>query len=149
MPAAADPAPVPSRGGFDPVRLARVLRRSILPLALLAVVLFLLRFGALRVPAGMDSMPSIPPGSLCLIDKWHSSAQPGDEVFVDLPDGSVLLSRLVAVGEDGSLVVQNDADASRLPDSDQFGPLPRQRLRGTVLVVFAGQGAPGEAVRGR
>lgn len=141
----ADPAVPPRPRGFDPARLARTIRRATLPLAIVAAIVFFQCFGSMRVPEGMDSMPDIPPGSLCLIDKRSGSARPGKAVFVDVPAGGTLLSRVVAVGADGSLRVQNDSPTSALPDSDQFGELPAKALRGTVMVVFAAS-AKGPAV---
>lgn len=133
----AKPLEPPRRRGFDPARLGRTIRRATLPLAIVAAIVFFQCFGSMRVPEGMDSMPDIPPGSLCLIDKRSGPPRPGKEVFVAVPDGGTLLTRVVAVGADGSLRVQNDSPTTRLPDSDQFGDLPATALRGVVMVVFA------------
>lgn len=142
------PQPRPVRQGFDPQRAAKVLRRLMLPFAVVAIGVFWWCFGALQVPAGMDTMPAIPPGSVCIIDKRKGSARVGHEVFVDLPQGGTLLSRVVDVDADDRLVLRNDDPQSRLPDSAQLGALPRHCLRGTVLVVFAAD-RPGEPIRGR
>lgn len=121
---------------IDPNRLARLLRRLILPFAVAATIAFFVCFGALKVPPGMDTLANIAPGSTCIIDKRRSSLQKGSAVFVDLQDGGTLLSRVAEVLPDGSFTVQNDRQESAMPDSDDFGPLARERLRGTVLVVF-------------
>lgn len=152
MPRAAAPttAAAPATRGIDPLRLARLARRLTLPLALVAGIAFFACFGAVRVPPGMDTLPSIPPGSLCIVDKRGGAAQVGDEVFVDLPLGGTLLTRVQAIDAEGRLVVQNDRQESQLPDSDQFGPLPRSAVRGVVITtLYSGQGETGEPIRGR
>ena len=125
--------------GVDPRRLARLVRRLILPVALLCFLLLYLTVGFLRVPRGMDTMPEIPGGSLCVIDKRSGSVQPGIPVLVDLEDGSTLLSRVIERDED-RIRVRNDNDASRLPDSDELGWLSLSAVRGSVLAVFAPDG---------
>ncbi len=98
----------------------------------------------------MDTTPKIPPGSLCIVDKRGSVAKVGDEVFVDLPEGGTLLSRVQSIDGADRLIVHNDRAESRLPDSNRFGPLPRSAVRGVVITtLFIGQGEPGEAIRGR
>jgi hypothetical protein len=137
------------RGRLDPRRLRSWVVRAALPVVLVGVLVFYLCFGMLRVPAGMDTIARIPPGAWCLIDKRAGSVRVGSAVFVDLPAGGTLLSRVTAIDEDGSLRVANDNPDSALPDSDQFGPLPAACLRGVVLVVFGGDGPPGERIDGR
>lgn len=108
-----------------------------LPLALGCAALLWLCFGAMRVNQQMDTLiDTVPPGSLCIVDKRQGAAQPGDAVFVQLADGGILLSRVTARAADGSLTVRNDNRDSRWPDSASLGPLPASALRGTVRVVF-------------
>ncbi|MGE3174106.1 MAG: hypothetical protein AB7O97_15875 [Planctomycetota bacterium] len=153
---ASTPAEAPATAAARPaadrihsLRLARLARRLTLPLALVLGAALFWCFGAIRVPAGMDTLPEIPPGSLCILDRRDGRLQPGMAVFVDLPDGSTLLSRIEAVDDEGRLIVRNDNARSRLPDSAAFGALPRSAARGVVLVVFPGDGPRGEAFDGR
>lgn len=132
------------RAELAPVRAARLVRRLTLPFAVAAGLFFWSRYGVIRVPEGMDTLPSIPAGSACLVDKRGSVAMPGHEVFCDVPDGGTVLSRVVSVTPDDALVLGHDAKESRLPDSRAFGPLPRSSVRGVVLVVFAGDTAMAE-----
>jgi hypothetical protein len=149
------PARPPLRAGaagrarLDPRRLQRWVVRAALPVLVVAVAALLLCFSVLRVPAGMDSIPRIQPGSWCLIDKRAGSVRAGCVVFVDVPDGGTLLARVTEIAADGSLWVANDNLQSALPDSGDFGRLPASSVRGVVLVVFGGDGPPGEAVHGR
>jgi hypothetical protein len=131
------------------LRLARWVRRAVLPFALLCGFVLYVCFGTIRVPAGMDTTPAIPPGSLCIVDKRAGQAAVGHAVFVDLPKGGTLLTRVAAIDAQGRLVLRNDRADSELPDSRQFGPLPRSSVRGVVLCVFPGEGEPGEVIRGR
>jgi hypothetical protein len=144
----ASPAARPRR--FDPERLARWLRRATLLGAGVAAVWFFRCFGTERVPAGMDGVASIPPGSLCIVDRRGGSAAVGHHVFADVPGGGTVLSRVAAVEPDGTLVLHNSNAGSAMPDSRAFGPLPRSRVRGVVLVVFPPEApSPGQRIDGR
>jgi len=137
---------------MNPARLAKTVRRLVVPVMIVAVIVLWMCFGSMRVQAGMDTltgielagrrMPPVPAGSLCIVDKRQSAVSEGAAVFVELEDRSVLLSRVVAVTEDG-LVLRNDNRASRLPDSGVLGTVPLTALRGTVMVVFPPEGADG------
>ena len=86
----------------DPLKTARLLRRLMLPLALLLGLGLYWSFGWIRVPSGMDTMPDIhPAGSLCFVLKRPSVISVGAVVFVDLPGGGTLLARVVTVLEEG------------------------------------------------
>lgn len=132
-----------------PIRAARWVRRATLPFAIVALLWFFFCYGAMKVPTGMDTMPTIPPGSFCLVDKRGAVAKKGHEVFVEVPDGGTLLSRVKEITDDDRLVLQNDRVESRLPDSRAFGPLSRDRVRGVVLMVYPSEGLPFEEIRGR
>lgn len=151
MPADAAAATRRVRAEIAPLRAARLVRRFTLPFAVAAGLFFWSRYGVIRVPQGMDTMPSIPAGSTCLVDKRGSAVMAGHEVFCDVPDGGTVLSRVVSVTAEDAIVLEHDAKDSRLPDSRAFGPLPRSSVRGVVLVVFAGDAAPAdvEVPRGR
>jgi len=133
-----------SRTPVDPARWARVVRRLVLPIMVLCVVALWLSFGWATIPQGMDTlpgaqqgeqrMPSVPPGSQCLIDKWTSSVRVGSAVLFEHED-RVLLSRVVAVREDG-MVVRHDNERSAIPDSDDIGTIPWKAHVGTILSVF-------------
>lgn len=133
--------------GVDPLRLARVVRRISVVGGVVLGTWFLLQFGSRWVPARMDTVPSIPPGSWCIVDRWATGLAVGSDVFVATPNGE-LLSRVVALTAD-EVVVQHPNSATRWPDSRAFGPLPRRAVRATVLVVFRPDDAAAEVPRGR
>lgn len=120
---------------FDPTLLARRLRRWILLSSIAVFAWFLLQFGTMHVPAGMDTMPGAPPGSWCLVDRWAVGLRVGSDVFVDGPAGLVL-SRVVALTDD-TVSIEHPNSRSRHPDSRQFGPIPRRAVRSTVMTVLA------------
>lgn len=139
--------PPQRRSGIDPRRIRRWVVRLTLVGLIVTVLLFSWWFGVLRVPVGMDGLSDILPPSVCLIDKRESSVLVGSAVFVDLPAGGTVLSRVVELSPDGQMRLENDNPDSVQPDSNELGLLPLDSLRGVVLVVFAGQGPPGELVR--
>lgn len=150
MTATATPQPARKTAkGFDPHRFGRALRRLTLPFAVIAGLWFWTCFGAIQVPKGMDTMPHVPPGSVCLVDKRSDRVQERHEVFVEVPGGGTVLSRVVQITPEGLVVVQHDAATSSLPDSRAFGPLPREAVRGIVLCVFAGDQSEPGSERGR
>ncbi len=105
-----------------PVRWARWLRRVTLVLAIAAGVLFFSRYGSERAPAD-SGLASVPPGALCIVDRWTSGVMPGQNVFVLVPGRGTTVDTVTAV--DGDTVTLGAA-----------GPLPRRQLRSTILVVF-------------
>lgn len=139
------PAAAPRR--VDPLRLARLVRRVSLVGGVVLGTWFLLQFGSRWVPAGMDTVPSIPPGSWCIVDRWAVGLAVGSDVFVATPRGE-LLSRVASLNGD-QVVVENPNPGSRWPDRRTFGPLPRRAVRATVLVVFRLDEAPSGDRRGR
>lgn len=124
--------------GLDMLRLAKRLRRWASLLAVAAFTWFLLQFGAAWVPAGMATVPGIPPGAWCIVDRWSIGARVGSDVFVDTPDGRVL-SRIAAL-DDRQLRVEHPDPFTGFRDSRHFGPLPRAALVSTVMVVFQPEG---------
>lgn len=127
--------------GVDLLRLAKRLRRWASVVAVVVFAWFLLQFGTAWVPAGMATVPGIPPGAWCIVDRWCIGVRVGSDVFVDTPDGRVL-SRVVAL-EGSEVRVEHPNPFTGFRDSRQFGALPRAALASTVMVVFQpdGQGA--------
>jgi type IV secretory pathway protease TraF len=123
----------------DPVRAAKVLRRVTVAIAAVLFTWFALQFGSAWVPANMDTVPAVPAGSWCIVDRWATRLRVGNDVFVDTPAGP-MLSRVAALDADTVTVLHPNAD-SRWPDSRSFGPLPRRAVTSTVLVVFPPDGA--------
>ena len=117
------------------VLLARRIRRWTLVLGIAALVAGYFLFGARWVPADMDTVPAIPPGSFCIVDKRTSAVRVGSHVFVEVPGSGVVLSR-VATRTSESLTVRHPNPASRWPDSRTIGSLPLAAVRGTVLGAF-------------
>jgi hypothetical protein len=132
--------PARTRPAVDPMRTAKVLRRATVVLAVVAFAWFLLKFGTAWVPANMDTVPGVPPGAWCIVDRWASGLRVGSDVFVETPAGTVL-SRVAALDDDTVTVLHPNA-GSRWPDSRTFGALPRRAVASTVLVVFPMDGAP-------
>lgn len=133
---------VPARSpeSFDPLSLARRLRRWTVGLAVLGFTWFLLKFGTAWVPANMDTVPSVPPGSWVIVDRWSSGLRVGSDVFVATPAGR-LLTRVAAL-DDETVTVLHPNGASAWPDSKHFGLLRRDQVESTVMVVFLpGKGA--------
>jgi hypothetical protein len=128
------------------LRVARWARRIGLAAAVAGFVLFFNRFWVMRVPAGMDTMPlSHPPGALCIVDRRPPRLVPGAAVFVELPEGGVLLltvDRVVAGGEPGAetFFARSDNPVSRWAQRGPLGPYPVSAVRGLVLAVIGGGG---------
>lgn len=120
--------------GFDPIRATHWLRRATWIAAAVLFAWFFLRFGTRWVPAGMNTIPDLAPGSWCIVDRWASGLRVGSDVFVDGPDG-VVLSRVTALDAD-TVTVQHSNPSAAWPDSRTFGPLPRRAVLATVMVVL-------------
>ncbi len=113
------------------------MHRGILLAVIILGTLLYTQYGLLRVPAGMDTMPdSFPPGTLCLIEKSPSVVIPQKSVvFVDLPQGGTVLTRVVEiVGDD--LIVQHDNPKSGLGFPGGKGAVELSWVRGLVLTAF-------------
>ena len=148
QPADGGAGPAIRRRGVDPRRVTRWLWRGVPLLMIGAALVFSWCFGVVRVPAGMDALPAISADSVCLIDKREGSVMVGSAVFVDLPEGGTVLSRVAELLPGDKMRLQNDDAESVQPDSEELGLVPLECLRGVVLVVFAGKGPPGELIRG-
>lgn len=133
--------PAKRRLGLDPSPATKWIKRLTWAVAGVTVLGFFTCFGTQRVPTGMDTVPAIRPGSLCIVDKRKSAIREGSNVFVDVPGGGTVLSRVTALDAD-TVTVLHPNPGSRLPDSRSFGPLPRRMIRSTVLAVFAPDDEP-------
>lgn len=124
---------VPARRkvGVDPMRYAKWIRRGTVIAAVVTFAWFFLRFGTQWVPRGMDTVPELPPESWCIVDRWASGIAVGSVVFYEGPLG-LMVGRVSEVDEQ-SFAVRNDNEASRVPDSNSFGKLPRSAVRGIVV----------------
>ena len=109
-----------------------------LPVVLLGLLLFYLKFGWQTVPPGMDTMPqSAPPGSVCAIDKHPGVLKPDSSlVFLEVPGGGVLLSRVSAVTPDGRFHIRHENRKSSFLQYESQGPFEMSSVRGLVLGVF-------------
>jgi hypothetical protein len=121
--------------GLDPARVAKYVRRITPIVAFVCVGVLWLNFGWLRVPAGMDTTPSAPPGSLCIIRKRPGPAAVGSLVFANVPGGGVVLSRVVARDGD-AVVLRHDDPDSRMPSSEHFGAVPDEEIAAVVISVL-------------
>ncbi|MGA1525740.1 MAG: hypothetical protein ACO4CT_11500 [Planctomycetota bacterium] len=119
---------------MDPTRLSVVLRRGLLPLALVLGLLLWWNYGTIRVPEGMDTLPDeYPAGTLCVVDKRPGAPRVGQVVFFAHRDG-VLLSRIARI-EDGFLFFEHAA-ASRFPDGEELGPVPPEAVQALLLTAL-------------
>ena len=90
--------PARSHPAADPLVTARRLKAATALLALVAFGWFLLKFGTAWVPEGMDTVPDVPPGSWCIVDRWASGLRVGSNVFVDAPSGRTRQPGVVRTG---------------------------------------------------
>ena len=134
-------------GRVDPLRLARFVRRATFVGGVLAGTWFFLQFGTRWVPPDMDTVPSIPPGSWCVVDRWSMGLRVGSDVFARTPAGE-LLSRVGAIDQRG-IVLEHPDPATVHPDSRDFGPIPRASVLATVVVVFPPEARHDGRRRGR
>lgn len=117
------------------MRIARRVRQLTLIGALAAGIWVFTCFGTRWVPPGMDTVPEVPPGSYCILDKRQASVKVGSNVFVDVPGTGVLLSRVDTL--DGiAITLHNPNPLSQMPDSRALGPVPLRCVVGVVLGVF-------------
>lgn len=126
------PSSQPKR--VQPTDIARWVRRVTLVLAVVAGTWFFLQFGTRWVPAGMYTVPEIPPGSWVIMDRWCSGLRVGSDVFIETPDGEVL-SRVSEL-RDGKVFIKHPTPGSSIGDSTKFGGLPRNNVKAVIMVVF-------------
>ena len=119
---------------LQPIRWARWVRRATMLLGIACVVWFFVKFDTRWVPAGMNTVPSIPAGSWLVLDSWSSGLRVGSDVLIDTPHGE-LLSRVVDLTDD-TVSIQHPNELSGWVDSLVFGALPRDAVRGVVVVAF-------------
>lgn len=124
------------RPRVDTLATARWVRRVTWVCGSLMVLVFFTCFGSERVPAGMNTVPGISPGALCIVDRRDAAIQVGRDVFFEVEGMGLLLSRVVAT--DGNrLRVEHPNPAAVWPDSRHLGALPRASVRSTVVIALA------------
>ncbi len=122
--------------GVNSLKTARFLRRCMLPVALICGALLFYNFGTLKVPKGMDTMmDSVPAGTTCLIQKRPSKVVVGNVVFVDLPRGGTLVTRVDEVRGD-RFTVRHENSSSRFGTGESLGELSVAMVRGIVIASF-------------
>jgi hypothetical protein len=126
-------------------RSLRVVRAALFVAVGVVAWLLVSRFRVWQVPPGMDTDPAVPAGAYCLVDRQAQGLRVGSRVFIETPRGELVSQ--VATFDGTTLTVQHANGKSMLPDSDEFGPLPRAAVLGLVLTVFPG--ATAELPRGR
>lgn len=114
---------------------AKWVRRVTLVVTVCVGLWFALKFGTRWVPVGMNTVPEIPAGSWVIVDRWASGLRVGSDVFIDTPHGE-LLSRITELHEH-EVIIAHPAEYSGYGDSAKFGPLPRENVRSTIVVVFS------------
>ncbi len=119
---------------LDPLRWAKWVRQGTLLAGVGMITWFFLRFGTEWVPRGMDTVPALPPGAWCVIDRWSRGLRVGSDVFVETPAGR-MLSRVAALDDD-TVTLLHPNGASSIPDARTFGTLPRANVKGTVVVAL-------------
>jgi hypothetical protein len=130
--------------GFQEVSRVRPYRRASLvaagALALAGALAAAVRpVGRVAVDGG-SMRPTLEPGDRLLVIR-RRSYRPGAVV-------ALLVKRVVAVGDDGRLVVAGD-DPSASTDSRTFGPVPRSLVRGQAVHRYAPPGRTGPMPRPR
>jgi hypothetical protein len=127
------PCSLPVR--VDPRKLKPWVRAGVF--AAVAVVLYLMwtHYGWMRVPGGCDSMPDLPPGTLCLVAEHPDEVPVGSVVFAAVPGGGVVVSRVV--GSDAETVsLEHDDPRSRCGFGRARGAVARGAVLGLVLTWF-------------
>lgn len=117
-----------------PTDVARWVRRGTLVLGVIALTWFFLQFSTRWVPLGMYTIPHIPPGSWVILDRWCTGLRVGSDIFVETPDGEVM-SRVREIRDD-QVFVEHPNPGSGIPDSAEFGGLPRANVKAVIVVVF-------------
>lgn len=106
-------------------------------------------YGLLTVPRGMDTMMDThPPGTVCLIQKTPGGVVADAVVFVDLPEGATVLSRVARVLADGSFEIRHDNRESVFRHLEDLGPFWPADVRGLVVTMFVTE-AQGEPALGK
>ena len=117
-----------------PTDVARWVRRATLLLGVVAITWFSLQFTTKWVPVGMHTVPTIPPGSWLILDRWCSGLRVGSDVFIDTPDGEGM-SRVSDLRED-EVFSKHPSPTAGIGDSTKFGGLPRANVKAVIMVVF-------------
>ncbi|MBI5850065.1 MAG: hypothetical protein HZB39_03365 [Planctomycetes bacterium] len=119
---------------MNSVTLTRLVRRLLLPAAVVSAVLLWMHFGVMRVPdASLCFTDAYAPGTSCFVAKRPGVLVAGAVVFVATADG-VALMRVARC--EAELVHLAGPGASAFPDG-----VPRAAVRGLVLTGVSGSGA--------
>ena len=131
----------------SPEVLGRRIRRVALVGLAVAMVFFFTRYGSYRVIAGMDTMPELPPGTLCIIQHDPARVLTGTSVvLVEVEPDAALLTRVAAVLPDGIRIRHDNRESRFVRYEDRTFPM--DAVKALVLTSFAGDPPPGE-FRGR
>lgn len=130
---------------MNPFLLRRwVLRAGVVLLGGFVVWLVTL-YGIVRVPAGMDTLPGThPPGTICFVRRSPrriSLGEHGAVVFLRVPGGGTVLTRVIRIDERGMLHVRHDNRRSRLLRYEDMGPFPVDAVAALVLTQLVPEGA--------
>ena len=114
------------------IRRARVITIS---LAAAGALYLGARFDLLTLPAeGCSPVASVRPGVRLLVDRWVSSAVPGDIVFVSDGVGAVHLAILGVDEGEGGWVVRGDVQDCPLRIPDDSRAVTSDQLLGRVIL---------------
>jgi hypothetical protein len=116
---------------LDPNRWTRPIRRVGITVCLLLIALFFFRYGIWRVPEAVRGMPSVPPGSWCVVSRGAGNVRPGSTVVFQDAGGHEIVSRVVACDAE-SVTLRDDA-----APNTTHGPIPKSAIVGLVLTTFA------------
>jgi len=94
------------------------------------LIRFTLGFG---VVSGWSMWPTLCPGDTVAYVRFLEPAV-GSVVVADLPGHGLIVKRIGAVGDGGYVLLGDNRDRSY--DSRDFGPMPRSRIEGRVVLVW-------------
>lgn len=122
------------------MRRSRILflaRRTIIGLALVALGYLYWRFEVIRLPEGSCSpLMRFGAGSALVVDKHPPIYERPDAVFFIGPRGGLFLGLIEAAREDGVWIVTDNPQCDGR-DSEEFGAIGSEALRGRVLFALA------------
>lgn len=125
---------------LEPLKLRRWVRRACIAAFLVTCVLLWRNYGWMSVPSGMTTMPdAAPPGALCLVEKSPRTFVPGRSVvFVRSPMGALVVTRVIEVIGEHSVVVGHDNRQVSVGLEGAASRVPVEAIEGLVLTVLSG-----------